>query len=224
MFQVTEEWKTTYPGAIMGVLAMDSVSNPAQHAGLEALKTDFEAKARAEYASYTRRMLEDLPAVHPYVAYYKRFNKSYHVLFQIESVAQKGKGLPHVAALVEAMFMAELKNQLLTAGHDLDLLQLPLKLDAARGTESYTQMSGQEQILKTGDMFVSDEKGVISSIIYGPDRRTAINAETKRVIFTVYAPPGVGPERMRLHLKDISDYVLLISPQATIRLMELYQA
>jgi hypothetical protein len=34
-------------------------------------------------------------------------------------VALKGKAIPRQAALVEAMFMAELENLILTAGHDL---------------------------------------------------------------------------------------------------------
>lgn len=50
----------------------------------------------------------------------------------------EGQVRPSVAALVEAMFIAELKNLLLTAGHDLDAVELPLKLDIARGGERYT--------------------------------------------------------------------------------------
>ncbi len=57
-----------------------------------------------------------LPA---YASYYRAFDKTYHVLGQLKSVAVKGKAIPSVAALVEAMFIAELHNGLLTAGHDL---------------------------------------------------------------------------------------------------------
>ena len=72
------------------------------------------------------REIEPLPA---YAAYYKRFGQRYHVGMQLESVAQKGKDLPDVAALVEGMFVAELRNLILTAGHDLDQIALPLRLD-----------------------------------------------------------------------------------------------
>ena len=61
--------------------------------------------------------------IQAYAAYYERFNKTYHVQLQLESVALKGKSIPRVSALVEAMFMAELENLLLTAGHDLDVVQ-----------------------------------------------------------------------------------------------------
>lgn len=61
-----------------------------------------------------------------YAAYYKKFKKSYHVLAQLESVIFNGRWLPNTAALVAAMCMAELKNMLLIAGHDLDKITLPV--------------------------------------------------------------------------------------------------
>jgi hypothetical protein len=45
-----------------------------------------------------------------YVDYYRRHGKTYHVKAQRESIALKGKPIPARAALVEAMFMAELKS------------------------------------------------------------------------------------------------------------------
>ena len=104
----------------------------------------------------------------------------------------KGKSIPSVAALVEAMFMAEIKNMLLTAGHDLDSLQLPIRLDVTRGDEVYTLMRGQPQQVKPGDMIISDGQGIMSNIIYGPDQRTQIQPGTRNVIYTTYAPAGIA--------------------------------
>jgi hypothetical protein len=47
-----------------------------------------------------------------YHDYYKRFKKTYHILLQLESIVFKNKSIPKVSSLVEAMFMAELKNLL----------------------------------------------------------------------------------------------------------------
>ncbi|MCE1252211.1 MAG: hypothetical protein LWX83_01545 [Anaerolineae bacterium] len=224
MLLTPQNWKDIYPGAVMGLLVLQGVVNPPRHAALEAQKAQFETAVRAQYGAYTRSMLETLPNMMPYVQYYKQFNKNYHVLFQVESVALKGKSLPQVAALVEAMFMVELKNQLLTAGHDLDRLKQPLRLGIAAGDESYTLMNGQNQILKAGDMYVADAEAVISSIIHGPDRRTAITPDTQRVLFVVYAPPGIGAEKVQAHLEDIRDTVLMVSPQAETSLLQCYTA
>jgi hypothetical protein len=45
---------------------------------------------------------------------------------ELESVARKGKSIPSRAALVEAMFIAELENLILTAGNDLDVVVPPV--------------------------------------------------------------------------------------------------
>ena len=214
MFEVTTAWKSAFPGAYVGVLAMRGVSNPSQHPELEKRKKELEEHLRAQFSGQDRIAMLSLPVLQAYNNYYRRFKKSYHVQLQVESIAWKGKSIPSVSALVEAMFMAEMKNMLLTAGHDLDVLQLPLTLDVSKGTESYTLLRGDEQVLKPGDMMISDRQGVISSVIYGPDRRTQITANTRSAIFTVYAPAGIGEQAVEEHLRDIQDFILLFAPQA----------
>ena len=129
-----------------------------------------------------------------------------------------------MAALVEAMFMAELKNGLLTAGHDLDQLKLPVILSIASGNEHYTLLRGQDQVTKAGDMLMTYQAGVISSIVYGPDQRTQINAATKNVLFAVYAPDGVEIQAIQTHLQDIRDLVLVFAPQAKVQSLQIYAA
>ena len=224
MFFVCEGWKTTYPGAAVGILALRDVANPAQHPELERRKEELESQLRSQFGGYDRADLRALPTLQAYHNYYKRFKKTYHVQLQLESVVFKGKSIPRVAALVEAMFMAELKNLLLTAGHDLDVLQTPVKLDISDGTELYIKINGQEQILKADDMMIADAQGVISSVLYGPDQRTRITSETQGVLFTVYAPPGIGEEMVRQHLQDIRENVTLVAPEARVDMLEVFCA
>ena len=51
-------------------------------------------------------------------------------------------------------------------------------------------------------------------ILFGPDQRTRITADTRQVIFAVFAPPGIGEPAVRHHLQDIQANVLLIAPNA----------
>jgi len=120
------------------------------------------------------------------------------------------------------MFMAEMKDMLLTAGHDLDVLHLPLSLDVATGAEQYTLLRGGQQVLKTGDMMISDQVGVISSIVHGPDQRTQITADTRNIIFTVCAPPGINEQAVAQHLQGIKENVMLFAPQAQVELFQIY--
>ena len=222
MFQVSDAWKATFPTAHAGILVMRDVTNPPYHAGLEEIKQQLQAELRARFAGQDRSVIAALPTIQAYNAYYKSFKKTYHVQLQLESIAWKGRSIPSVSALVEAMFMAEMKNMLLTAGHDLDILHLPLTLDASKGTESYTLLRGDEQILKAGDMMISDGMGVVSSIVYGPDQRTQITDGTRNVAFTVYAPAGIGEQIVTQHLQDIQEYALVIAPQAQVELLKVY--
>jgi DNA/RNA-binding domain of Phe-tRNA-synthetase-like protein len=224
MFTVSEQWKAAYPEAFAGVLAMGDVANPKQHPALDERKQALEAELRERYGEYDRAALKALPHMQAYNAYYKRFKKTYHVQLQLESVARKGKSIPRVAGLVEAMFMAELKDQLLTAGHDLGVVEAPVGIYVADGTERYVRLNGQEQQLKAGDMYIADAQGILSSVVYGPDRRTQISPDTKRVLFTAYAPPGIERGAVERHLEQIRDNVLLVSPAATVELLRVYDA
>ncbi|NMC14177.1 MAG: hypothetical protein GYA34_15000 [Chloroflexi bacterium] len=222
MFEITSALKSTYPNAHAGVLVMKNVTNPPQCPALDTRKEALESQIRQRFTGKDRSAILNLPVIQAYEAFYKRFNKTYHVQLQVESIAFKGKTIPSVAALVEAMFTAEVKNMLLTAGHDLDVLQLPIRMDVAKGDERYTMMRGQEQVLKPGDMYMADQAGIISSIIYGPDQRTPIMNETRNVIFTIYAPPGIETEAVEHHLMDIQQNVLIVAPQAETDLIQVY--
>lgn len=222
MITVSETWKNTYPGAVVGVMVLRSLVNPKSSPDLNEKKAHLENQLRAQFTQ--KSQLERLPVIEAYQAYYARFRKTYHVLLQLESVALKGKPILSVAALVEAMFLAELKNALLTAGHDLDAVEKPVALDVATGDERYEMLSGKQSACKADDMIMRDAMGVISSVIYGPDMRTRITPATTNAMFVVYAPPGIGPEPVAAHLEDIHAYCTLFSPAAERAFLGTYPA
>jgi DNA/RNA-binding domain of Phe-tRNA-synthetase-like protein len=222
VFIVSDRWKSTYLEARVGILVMRDVSNPQRHKELDKRKAQLEEELRSRYAGYDRAALKAIPTLAAYDAFYKGFRKTYHVQLQLESVVLKGKSISSAAALVEAMFMAELQNQLLTAGHDLDFVQPPVRIDVADGSERYVRLNGQEQELKPGDMMIADTQGVLSSVIYGPDQRTRIRPGTTNVLFTVYAPQGVERQSVIEHLQDLRDNVMVVSAEALAETLAVY--
>ncbi len=224
MIETSPAWKSAYPGASIGVLAMRGVANPRQHPQLQTRKHELEEQLQTRFAGFDRPRLKGIPVLAAYASYYKRFKKTYHLQHQLESLVFKNRPIPEVAALVEAMFMAELKNLLLTAGHDLDQIKPPLSIDVAGGTERYVRLTGEEQTVKAGDMVIADTEGILSSILYGPDLRTRIRPETERVIFTVYAPPGIETGDVQRHLEDIRDNVQVITSEASVERLEVLGA
>lgn len=220
MLFATDLWKKTHPGASVGCMIIGNVLNLEPCDGLKNYKRRLETDLRARFIS--KQELSGHFPITVYSDYYKRYKKTYHVLQQLESIIFKGKEIPHVAGLVETMFMAELKNCLLTAGHDYDALTLPLKLDIAVGNEKYILINGKDQVVKPGDMMVSDTAGIISSIIHGPDLRTRLLPETRKAVFIVYAPSGISKDMVFKHLSDIYSYVQIVSPDAEVERQEVY--
>ena len=224
MLIATEAWRSAHPGACVGALAMGGVSNPVRSAELDVRKDALEAELRSRFASSQRAEIKTHPRIAPYTAYYRRFDKTYHVQHQLESVVFKDRPIPRVAALVEAMFVGELQNLLLTAGHDLESVRGQVVLDTAMGTETYLTLGGSQQTLKKGDMFIRDDAGVLSSILYGPDHRTRILDTTARLLLTVYAPVGITADIVRSHLDDLQGLVRLVSPAAGVEGIEVIEA
>ncbi len=222
MLTISEKLKKTYPGTHIGLLLMRDVSNPKHSSKLDEYKKMLENQLKEQFAGFNRKGLKSLEPIKTYCSFYKRFRKTYHVLLQLESIVFKGKTIPRAASLVEAMFMAELKNLLLTAGHDLKNVRMPIRVDVSVGGEKYTQLNGQEKELIAGDMMMLDDEGIISSVIYGPDRRTRIKPSTGDVLFVVYAPPGIQEFTVCEHLKDIQKYVKLVAPGAETELLQVY--
>lgn len=222
VFEVSEAWSQAYPHSHAGVLLVRAASDPAPQVALEERRLALESQLRERYAGQDRLALLQHPILQAYDRYYRGFKKTYHVQLQLESVVFKGKSIPSVAPLVEAMFMAEMDQLLLTAGHDYDRLELPLTLDVARGDETYTLLRGEPQTAKPGDMFIRDGAGIVSSIIYGPDQRTQITTATRSAIFTIYAPDGIAPESVQQQLDEIRDNVLLIAPLAQVEISNVY--
>ncbi len=224
MILPTPHWGVNFPEAFIGVLTLSGVHNPEHSPELEARKRLLEADLREKYAGMDRAQLKAHPTLAAYAAYYKGFNKTYHVQLQLESIAHKGKSIPKVAALVEAMFMAELKNLLLTAGHDLDQVEGTPAVDVAIGDEIYVKLNGQAQMLKAGDMYIHDDSGVLSSVIYGPAQHASLTPRTQRALFTTYGVPGITPSQVQAHLEDLRDYVCLVSPEARVETLEVIPA
>jgi hypothetical protein len=73
-------------------------------------------------------------------------------------------------------------------------------------------------------MFMYDREGVLTSVLYGLDRRTRLTPASRNVLFTVYAPSGIGEQAVRDHLQDILENVRLISPQVQVEELAVFTA
>ena len=212
----TLEWRATFPGAIIGLLEIAGVENMYAGPELNQRKRAVEAQLRKDYARYSRKDFSAHPVMAAYEKYYKRFNKTYHILLQVESIILKGKGLPDVSPLVDANFTAEVNTFVLTAGHDVEKLEAPIVIDISREGDEITAMNGETKPIRAGDMVMRDPSGICCSILYGQDNRSPISAGTRQVLYVAYAPPGVGQEAVEDQIQQIEKNIRLFAPRAVV--------
>jgi DNA/RNA-binding domain of Phe-tRNA-synthetase-like protein len=222
-FVTTAAWRAAHAGAVCGVLALRGVANPPRVPALDREKEELERDLRARYGGLERVALREVGLLPAYAAYYKRWGQRYHVGLQVESIAQKGKEIPRVAALVEAMFVAELRTQVLTAGHDLDAVTTPIRLDVGTGEERFQTPAGAGAAVKPGDMYMADTRSVLSAVITGPAAYARIAPETTSVLFAAYGVPGVPLDAVEAHLAEIERLVRIVSASADTILRRIVQ-
>lgn len=222
MVIIENRWRMQYPSASVGIMVVNDVCNPKHSDALQGKKAELISELQSKFKTKAGLLADD--SIQKYSAYYKRYKKTYHVAAQMESIIFKEKAIPCVAALVEAMFMAELKSGLLTAGHDMRKLKMPLMISSAKGEEKYIGISGKEQSVKADDMMIKDEIGIISSILSGPDNRTRITESTTTCMFVVYAPAGIKQFLIEEHFNDIIENIRLFAPGVVVESRQIHQA
>jgi DNA/RNA-binding domain of Phe-tRNA-synthetase-like protein len=194
--ELSERLRIDYPKAVFGSLMVRGVKNMKQCEKLEKRKRELENWIRKAYDATGNSIIEG------YRAHFKRWKKTYPIEFQIKTI-RKGGAFPKVSVLVDSMFMAELKNRILTSGHDLDEIRGDLIFDVSRGGERYVKLNGEEQEAKAGDVLLRDREGLLATVLFGPARRTSITPETRNVLYLAWCPYGIGEELIRGHLEDI---------------------
>jgi DNA/RNA-binding domain of Phe-tRNA-synthetase-like protein len=191
---LTSELKTVYHDSIFGSLVVENVENIKKDDRLEALKRELEKSIRESSGEEN--------TMKSYDTYFKRWGKTYPIEFQIKTI-KNGGSLPQVSLLVDSMFLAELKNKILTSGHDLDSLKENLFFDVSKGGEEYIKLNGEKQVLKENDIILKDDEGVLASVLYGPARRTSISPSTRNALYFAWCPCEVSEDAVSSHLKDI---------------------
>jgi DNA/RNA-binding domain of Phe-tRNA-synthetase-like protein len=215
--EVDPRWFERFPGARLGLLEAKGLEPLQTHPALEQARLELEEELRATYGPLDRKTLREHPVLKVFEAHYRSHGKTYHVLQQLESVAAKGRSIPARICAVTALFMAELRHGLVAAGHDLEKLSGPLILGASIGGETYTNLGGKPCVLPADDMFLRDARGILSSVLQGPEQSSPIGPGTRSALFTIYAPAGLPDGALETQLQDLARFLRCYSPDAELR-------
>jgi DNA/RNA-binding domain of Phe-tRNA-synthetase-like protein len=194
---LTYDLKEKYPSSRFGSLIIRNNPNRKRNETLEELKRDLEKKIR----KYPVEVAKD-NMIKYYNTYFKMWKKVYPIEYQINTI-KSGRKFPRVSVLVDSMFIAELKNKILTSGHDLDAIQGDLTFDVSKGGEKYLQLNGQEKDLKMNDVVLKDNEGILASILYGPTKRTSVTLKTKNTLYFAWCPYFMDEKIIKDHLNAI---------------------
>ncbi len=220
MFSIDKGIGETLAGTKMGILIMKNISVSCS-LGESEISNSFD-EIQSRYGHLDRTEIKELYPVQAYAAYYKKFGYSYHVLAQLESILKGKKTLRAESGLLQAMFLSELESMLLTAGHDMSKLHLPLHLKMASGNEIYQSISGKDVTTVENDLMVCDGNGVISSITRGPDFNSRITVSTTDVLFTIYAPPGIEADYIETDLRKLKGRIKTFSPASKAEVLQVF--
>ncbi|HCQ5599282.1 hypothetical protein [Clostridioides difficile] len=202
MLEISHKVKEIYPNIKFGVMVINITHSKPNKENFLILKNPTIKNIIEQHPKYNRKKKIKTEPVSSYIKYYKKFKKTYPVLLQLESILLKSKGIPDVGVTIESMFLAELKNLLLTAGHDLDKIELPLKIDLANGSEHFYGIGSKEQILTKDDLFLSDNIGILSSILNGSDK--------------------ISEKQIQDHLNDIKYYISSAFPDLKVNSIDIF--
>ena len=193
--------KVAYPDLKVSIVEVKFTGELKFNQEIIGLKRKLESKIRDDYKNP-----ENLGRVKKYNLFYKKFGSKVPMEFQIRSVLNN-KEIPMIHPVLTCMFMAELKNIILTAVHNLDKLEDDtIEVLRSNGTEEYAKINEKVQKLKNNDIFAIDGTGIISSVLFGPDSRTKITDETKNFFFMCYSF-GLNNEEIESHMNDIIGYL-----------------
>lgn len=189
---LTPAFRQTFPDGVFGVLLARNCPNRARATAIAGEQRVVERRLRERFSAGG---IDNHPVAGAYAAYFRRHGARYPVTHQARTIIS-GRPIESTSALVEVMFTAEVDSLVLTSGHDLEALAEPLRVDVARGGETYTRLSGKVQTLQPGDMVVRDAEGIIACVLYGPDFRTRLRPQTRAALFGAWGPSGLtGAER-----------------------------
>ncbi|MCH3965812.1 MAG: hypothetical protein LKE46_16485 [Clostridium sp.] len=213
MIEIHPNMNNQYQNTFFGILVLQNFyGQPGRKDVFSRFTYDELESIRSSHSNYDRKAFcKTDEVVNPYVRYYKKFKKTYHVLLQLESILN-GKDFPDAIPLVQALFMTELKTSLLIAGHDLKKCHLPLTIQMSKGGETCLGAGNRGIVLKPKDICLRDQKNYILSIIYGQDDTTRITEKTTDVLFLIDGVPGLDKCHIEKGLETLLRYVRVFAP------------
>ena len=119
-------------------------------------------------------------AIQPYHEFFHRYGYTCPLQEQLERTVQRG--FAQLNRFVDMLLVAEMSSGVLMGAQDFSMMKPPLRFDVAHADESFEGMRNDSSC-KAGEPIIRDQDGIVASYFQGSDKRTAIKAQTRDVIY-----------------------------------------
>lgn len=183
-FSVSAAYTAQYGGVPFGWTLISECQNPAHPIGFDLYKRKLLRKMRKR---------ETLSQISERIDIYDRFFRSfgYECPLPLHLKRTVHSGFPRYNLMVDTHFMAEMCAGILVAVADYERFEGSLTLDVAHDGESWEGMGGRAMRTKDREIVLRDEKEIVCVLCQGPDEKTRVKADTRRVLFYSYGVPGI---------------------------------
>ncbi len=193
--QFSQRIKERYPTMRLGLVEVKGSVNTGSRE-LRDERSTVERIVKKEYRNW-----EKVDIIKAYDKFFGRHDRPFPILEGVKAVL-KGKGIPTLSPMVDAMLLAELKHLVLMGVMDSDRMDGALTVDQAMEGDEFTNMAGDTVTLEQGDVVVKDRGGVIGTYLEGQSLRTKVTGKTKNCAYFAFYVPGVKDARIKNCLKD----------------------
>ena len=193
--QFSQRIKERYPTMRLGLVEVRGAEN----SGMRELRDERRTVERIVKKEY--RNWEKVDIIKAYDKVFGRHKRPFPILEGVKAVL-KGKGIPTLSPLIDAMLLAELKHLVLMTAHDTDKLEGTLTVDQAMEGDEFTNITGDAVPLDQGDVVVRDSRGIVATYLEGQSLRTKVTKKTRNCAYFAFYVPGVKDVSLTNLIRD----------------------
>jgi len=171
------------------------------------------ADLKSRYTDYDRKKTF---SENPYFRFFKKFKKTFPIVFQFESLVIKGYPFPDYSPVIQVPFLVEVTKQVLSGTHDIEHIEGDVELYISKEKTPFPGLQGKDFHTYPGDYCGRDDAGIIFSEIAGPDERTCGRDDSRHVFYPIFGTPGMPAEKIQEGLDEITRVVRVLAPTAEI--------
>ncbi|MFQ5761684.1 MAG: B3/4 domain-containing protein [Candidatus Bathyarchaeia archaeon] len=179
------------------------------NAQLESLK---EAVARETRGRYSLETIKDAPSFRAYRAFFWRINidptKNRPAAEALIRRLVGGKPFPTINTLVDAYNVSSVRSEIALATFDAAKLKGDLTMDFAAGGEHFQGIGmDSPQILKGGEVIISDAENVVALYPHRDADYSKVTEATDQILLLVCGVPGISSEMLNAAEKFAVEYI-----------------